>query len=785
MAHLMRIPLPKTIYSLILLSGFAALSWEVIWQFKATQALGISAWGTALTLTVMMGGMSIGGLLMGNALRATPPIPALRLYGILEIIIGICGLLLNSAFHSLEQLDTLIYHNIPDLISVVYLLGIITIFGLPALCMGATLPVFGLISKNLGVSISRLYSLNTLGAAASVLMVALLLIPIFGITHTIWVIAAINLAVGIFALTLTPDLATPQTAEPESDLTQHNIPVKLLLIVFITGFATFTLEIAWFRSLLTLSNSTTDAFVTLLAAMLAALGLAAKNVERMKRENKALGSQLFFAGVLILLVTPLIEHIDFLYAYNKHLQMSMDVNNTESLNWMLDPETFAANSLAAFMYAFKFLLRFFLFLTLIMLPIRMMGSAFPWILDTVRNSHKLGKLYAVNTAAGIIGSLAAAWVLLPTIGFAKTAWLAGALVLVTGIVMVSGIKRLLYAALGVVALLIAAHYETGIGKSRVQGYFGTDEEGRTAKVLGYFEGPDVTTSTIEYNDGARALLINSTAASWESGDTIRPSIHYMAWMGHLPMLLHPNPINALVICFGTGQTANAVRNENPQQLDIVDVDPNVFKLAHHFRSNHGVLNDPRVKTITMDGRVYMRRSKKTYDVITLEPMPPNAAGVNALYSREFYRLARNRLSEKGVIAQWLPFHVLAPHYSASITKTFMDVFPNAVLWIDPDSHTGIILGSKDDSKPLTSEWPGLTRTIIKRNMTLEQIKRHVALNHQQLQEYSKIGKVITDDNQLLAYGRALYTTGMVRENFELLHQINRRISVPFISNAYR
>ena len=134
----------------------------------------------------------------------------------------------------------------------------------------------------------------------------------------------------------------------------------------------------------------------------------------------------------------------------------------------------------------------------------------------------------------------------------------------------------------------------------------------------------------------------------------------MAWMGHLPMLLQDNPKQALVICFGTGQTSHAVRKENPDELDIVDINPNVFKLAHHFRSNENVINDPKVKTIVMDGRAYMRRTHKTYDVITLEPMPPSAAGVNALYSKEFYELAKQKLSANGVIAQWLPLHLVAP-----------------------------------------------------------------------------------------------------------------------------
>lgn len=40
----------------------------------------------------------------------------------------------------------------------------------------------------------------------------------------------------------------------------------------------------------------------------------------------------------------------------------------------------------------------------------------------------------------------------------------------------------------------------------------------------------------------------------------------------------------------------------------------------------------------------------SYDLITLEPPPIVYAGVAALYSREFYRLARTRLNTKGYIS---------------------------------------------------------------------------------------------------------------------------------------
>lgn len=117
------------------------------------------------------------------------------------------------------------------------------------------------------------------------------------------------------------------------------------------------------------------------------------------------------------------------------------------------------------------------------------------------------------------------------------------------------------------------------------------------------------------------------------------------------MLLHENPRNALVICFGTGLTANAVRHENPLSLDVVDVSPAVFRMAPYFRTNDGVLQDARVRAVVMDGRAWLRRTDKTYDVVTLEAMPPYFAGVNALYSFDFYEIVAAKLTRKGVVAQ--------------------------------------------------------------------------------------------------------------------------------------
>ncbi|MCB1840735.1 MAG: fused MFS/spermidine synthase, partial [Alphaproteobacteria bacterium] len=394
------------------------------------------------------------------------------------------------------------------------------------------------------------------------------------------------------------------------------------------------------------------------------------------------------------------------------------------------------------------------------LPITLIGLGLPWILDNQSSAKRWGILYGVNTISSVLGSIMVAWVSLPSIGFTRTSWIIGMAVASIGLILTNPqlnklkLKLLLSAIL---ALGIAVIFESGVGRTRVQMNFRETPDNKIS-IVASTEGPDSTVTVVEFSKNKeRALVIDGFIATSQL-ETKKGSalpIQYMLWMGHLPMLLHPDPKKALVICFGTGQTANAVRRENPQSLTIVDINKNVFNMAGYFTSNEAVLKDPRVTAKVMDGRAFLRRTDQVFDIITLEPMPPTFAGVNALYSREFYQLARQKMTDKGIIAQWLPFHLVSSYHSASISRTFNEVFPNSVMWIDPQSLTGILLGSKDDKGSLGKDFPGFKRNRIQRLLPEEKVRHAVYLERNGLKSYGEEGgDIITDDNQLLAYGIA-------------------------------
>jgi hypothetical protein len=158
-------------------------------------------------------------------------------------------------------------------------------------------------------------------------------------------------------------------------------------------------------------------------------------------------------------------------------------------------------------------------------------------------------------------------------------------------------------------------------------------------------------------------------------------------------------------------------------------------------------------------------------------MPPNFAGVNSLYSREFYELVARRLRPGGIVAQWVPFHLVTPHDAVAIAATFQAVFSDAMLWIDPVDKTGIVVGRRrGEGDALGSRWPGLDRRgVSDRDLTRRQIVGASALVGDAFERYASYGQIVTDDNQLLAYGPERNRLPFLSTGPAGLHETNLRL----------
>jgi spermine/spermidine synthase len=171
------------------------------------------------------------------------------------------------------------------------------------------------------------------------------------------------------------------------------------------------------------------------------------------------------------------------------------------------------------------------------------------------------------------------------------------------------------------------------------------------------------------------------------------------WLyAHLPLLLHPHPRAAAVICFGTGNTLGAAALHPLEHLDGIELSAEVVRAAPLFaRTNHDVAGSGRARIVIDDGRSFLLATGRRYDVITEEPPLVHTAGVVNLYSRDFYELCSRRLADDGVVAVWLATWELETTELRMLVRAFVDVFPYASVWDCTHPAEWLLIGSR---KPL-------------------------------------------------------------------------------------
>lgn len=659
-----------------------------------------------------MAGFGLGALWVASWERNGKHFEPLRIYGVCELAVGCLGLLVPVGLQTFSRLDGMLYQIAPWLSALVLFFGTALSLLLPSIAMGMTIPALARAVHADSQGLPRLYAANTAGAVIGIVVCVFVLIPHLGILKTSLVIFALNVAVCVVALWLMLSTRASSIAPSAAleDLQSRALPRRALFAAFVTGYVTLALEVSWFRSLRAAFYATTETFAVILAAFLLALAVGAALSHRLiSRARADLASLLVLAGAAVLCATPFVDSMD---------------------QW--------SSMSAASIWSFH-LKRYGQAFGIMGIPVVLIGVIFPELLRRHRTSSEAGVLFSINTTGAVIGALSAGWLLLPSIGSTYTSWLSGAFLCLVGVLLaMEQRKRLTLAFLGVLGVVAAWQWNEGSAQTRVHG-FGFRDFGR---VLFVSEEPEATVwVTRDRRSGAKKLIIDGFEASGEG----LVSEHYMRWMGHLPPLATPGRSRGLVICFGTGQTANAARKHGIGRLDIADISHAVFEAAPLFELNEGVLEDPNVRHFVMDGRALLRRSAiATYDFVTLEPMPPNFAGANNLYSREFYELVRSRLRPAGVLAQWIPFHLMSLAHAVASIATLASVFPHARLWLDPVGGTGIVLGGQEPWRMSDSTVP--------LDLSAEQIQAGFVLDTAGIRCLTANAPIITDDNQLLAYG---------------------------------
>ena len=660
---------------LLFISGGAALVYQVLWIKQLSLVVGVEVYAITTGISAFFAGLALGGLLFGRlADRFARP---LLLYAGLELLVALFGVgatwALGTAalpFAWLEARIGLLAWALP-----------FALVGLPALLMGGTLPVLvralHIDAKGLSQAGGRLYAANTAGAIVGTLLTAFVLIAQFGVRGSALVAALFNLVAAAGALAAVrhhgPVVVAPTRSEP---------PARLALVLYaIAGGVALGYEVVWSQSIVQFMSTRTYAFAVVLATYLSGLfigsQLMSQRVAQVRDPWGVFGLLIAGAGLVALLEIALLGRwLVLLQTQAEALVLGLGGGELAGMS-----ARFAAAALC-----------------IVFVPTLLLGAAFPLALRlSVGNRHvgrDVGAVVAFNTLGGIVGVMLCGFVLIPWLGLVRTLGLLAVIAAGVGYLAVlrgHGVKkgrRQAVVALGLVSLAVALLTPVDRLAKLLPG-------ARNASLAFYQEGRGATVAVVTQGQGARAFQRLYIQGVSNTGDAM-PSLRYMRVQALLPLLIHNGePKSALVIGFGTGITAGALlRYPGLDQRVVAELLPAVIDAAPLFKGNFNAATDPRIDLRLRDGRQELLRNPHAYDLITLEPPPPSAAGVVNLYSQDFYQLAASRLEKHGLLAQWLPLPTQNIDDSRALVRSFLNVFPYASLWTS-EFHEMLLVGSRD------------------------------------------------------------------------------------------
>lgn len=711
---------PVLAYSLLfLLSGATGLVYELLWVRLLYQSFGSTIQSVTTVVAAYMGGLGLGAWLLGRRADQHPH-PA-ALYGRLEILIGLFGLVSPLVLSLAQQAYVAVARNLPlgSGASVALRFGLAGIVLLvPTTLMGGTLPVltraFTATDRHrLRASLGRLYGINTLGAVLGTALAGFILIEKVGIRASLLGTAIINLAIGFSALRLAPPLEAAEPA-PEPGPIQPPLPAlyrSAVVLLAVTAFVSLADEIAWTRVLLMVVGGSTYAFTLVLLCFLLGIGIGSALVARRgATAPDTAGSAAFAQGLTAAGAALILVFFAALPAYILWVFQIPGLNAVPRLALM-------GGAIAA----------------VVLVPAVGMGMTFPLLADLVARPGEarggdVGRAYLLNTIGGIAGAALTGFVLVALVGTDLT--------LRAGIVInaVAGLGLAALAARGVAehspehirlrtrvvggALLACAGFAAAVAAPPWTARtldLGPTIYGRSAmspaeqrsflnhagaRPLKFVEGRNTTVSVWESRTG-RSLRVTGKVDASDYGD-----MDTQIMLGLAPVAARARPHSALAIGFGSGVTT-AVLAAVPgmERVRVVELEPAVLGLAPLFSAVNGdVLRRPNVQAITDDARSTLQLSTQRFDVIVSEPSNPWVAGVATLYTPEFFRIARRRLTEDGVFCQWVQLYQLPLPVVAGIVRNIQQVFPHVSVWVGGD-YDLMVLGS---GRPLVPDTAWVT-----------------------------------------------------------------------------
>jgi spermidine synthase len=358
--------------------------------------------------------------------------------------------------------------------------------------------------------------------------------------------------------------------------------------------------------------------------------------------------------------------------------------------------------------------------------------------DVAHSGSTVGTMSALNTVGSIVGTVGTSFFLVPTMGSRAIFYLLGTLTLACGgAILAMKPIRMRVAAAGLIlactAILGAAALPAGALAAPARPLSAMTADG-------VIESVESEYNNIFVIKQGRLLYMNFgyqgsqyVESVYDLLDPTALSARYTQYMT-LAAAYADKLERAAFVGLGGGRTATYLVRSFPQlQMDVAELDPEVIRLAKKY---FGAQESDRLKIHAQDGRIFLNRSRATYDAVFLDAYRGPFVPFHLL-TKEYFELIKKRLNPGGVVAQNVEPSTMVLD---SAIKTIGSVFRNVETY--EASGNVVIVGYDGDPVPperLRSRAAALTARYKLRYDLTELLKARTSIA---LQEGAKL---LTDD----------------------------------------
>jgi spermidine synthase len=735
----------KTLYLAFFLSGVAGLIYESIWSRYLGLFVGHSAYAQVIVLTIFLGGLSLGAILVGE--RSEKTRRPLFWYAGAEALVGLFGLFFHDIFLMVQEMA---YGGIfPALSGTPFLTPVkwLLVAGLilpPSTLLGTTFPFMSagflrLFPSAPGRVLSLLYFTNSFGAALGALLAGFVLLGQFGLPGTILVAAVLNVTVALLAWGVEKRSETGEVlwsvrseeggaAAPGRHgvggagrfLTRESLWRLLLGVSFGTALASFIYEIAWIRMLSLVLGTATHSFELMLSAFILGLALGAfwirGRADAVADPIRTLGWIQWIMGAAALATLPL-----YVASFEWTVDLLSAVNRT--------PSGYTLFNLSRYGMAL-----------VVMLPATFCaGTTLPLITRTLLSAGEgeraIGWVYGVNTLGSILAVGLASLLLLPLIGVKPLLVLGGGLDMAIGVFLLTlagktavgeggeGTKREgrrggagLATALGASVMVLLALFGVRMDQALLSsGVYRTGRlPGAGTEVVYYKDGRTATVTADRKPPGVLSLSTNgkpdaTLTEAWlgpmpESPSPLSLDEPTQILLAMVTLAHNPGAKQGVVVGQGSGLSSHMLLGSpNLESLTTVEIEPEMIRASQVFLpATRRVFEDPRSHFVIDDAKSFLAQGGPPLDLILSEPSNPWVSGVASLFSSEFYGRVKERLAPGGVFGQWLHLYEINDGLVLSVLGALHEHFPDYQIYMVHSADMLIVAGR--DAEMRRPDW---------------------------------------------------------------------------------